>query len=124
MTRLAGLGTLLMMLLPECAATAAPVEAFAGIAESLSRARQLAVARRFDEAVALYDEVLREAPELWDASLGRAEALVWGGRYRAAALAYRELLVRRPGSIEALRGLARAAYWSGDFRRALTLFSQ
>lgn len=90
----------------------------------LSQAREAAAARRFDEAVALYDRVLAREPGRWDAEIGRAEALVWGGRYALAEETYRRLGRRDPASVLVARGLARAAYWSGDFRRALPRFER
>ena len=122
MTGLARLGTLLLaIIISESPIGAAPAM---DLSRSLLRARELAFSRRFDEAVVLYDEVLRAAPDRWDAALGRAEALSWGGRYALAEMAYRALLTHRPDSLDALRGLARTAYWSGDFRRALKLFAR
>lgn len=89
---------------------------------TLVRARQAAFEKKFDSAVALYEELLRLQPGFWEARVGLAEALAWGGHYARAETLYQELASLRPDSLEMLRGLAHTAYWSGDFRRALPRF--
>ena len=78
-------------------------------ADDLQRAQELAWARRFAEAEALY----RGLPESPARQLGLARVVMWQGRY-AEAIA----LFERLEGVDALEGKAQAQYWSGDWRAA------
>jgi hypothetical protein len=78
-------------------------------ADDLQRANELAWARRFAEAEALY----RSMPQSREVKLGLARVLLWQGRYVEAIRQFDAI-----AGIEGLEGRATAEYWSGDLRRA------
>ena len=81
-------------------------------ADDLRRAHELAWAKRFAEAEAIYRSIPSD-----EAKLGLARVVMWQGRYDEAIALFAQL-----GGIEALEGRATAAYWSGDFRSAARHF--
>lgn len=81
-------------------------------ADDLRRADELAWAKRFAEAEALYRALLPSHPE---ARLGLARVVMWQGRYREAAALFDAI---QPPTVESIEGRATAAYWSGDYRGA------
>ena len=83
----------------------------------LARAQSLAWAKQFDQAAAIYLDVLRDAPESREARLGLARVRLWQGRYREARSLFLDLTKTRPDT-DAEEGAATAAYWSGDYRTA------
>jgi hypothetical protein len=87
--------------------------AFAARADDLQRANELAWAKRFAEAEALY----RSLPPSPAATLGLARVVLWQGRYGEAIA----LFARLEGA-DALEGQAQAQYWSGDLRGAARSF--
>ncbi len=78
------------------------------------RAQRLSWEQRFDEALALYAEVLARDPEHELALRERAKVLSWAGRYDEAIEAFRALLADDPEDLEARLGLARVLSWSGE----------
>ena len=83
----------------------------------LARAQSLAWAKQFEQAAAVYLDVLRETPSSHDARLGLARVRLWQGRYRDARAMFLQLTRTRPDT-DAEEGAATAAYWSGDYRTA------
>ena len=83
--------------------------ALAASADDLQRANELAWAKRFAEAEAMY----RALPPSPASTLGLARVVMWQGRY-AEAIALFETLA----GVDALEGKAQAQYWSGDWRAA------
>ena len=81
-------------------------------ADDLRRADELAWAKRFAEAEAIYRRIPSEA-----AKLGLARVVMWQGRYAEAIALFAEL-----DGIDALEGRATAEYWSGDYRSAARHF--
>lgn len=79
----------------------------------LERANELAFAKRFAEAEALYRTLARTA----ETRLALARVVMWQGKY-AEALAMFDGLE----GVEALEGKATAQYWSGDWRAAARTF--
>jgi tetratricopeptide (TPR) repeat protein len=77
-------------------------------ADDLQRAHELAWAKRYAEAEALYRQIPSDA-----AKLGLARVVMWQGRYAEAVALFAQL-----DGVEALEGRATAEYWSGDFRSA------
>lgn len=86
-------------------------------ASLLARAQSLAWAKQFDEAAAIYLDVLRDAPASRDARLGLARVRLWQGRYGEARAMFLQL-ARTGQDTDAEEGAATAAYWSGDYRTA------
>ncbi|HYC89803.1 MAG TPA: tetratricopeptide repeat protein [Thermoanaerobaculia bacterium] len=83
------------------------------LADELQRAHELAWAKRFAEAEALY----RRLPESPAQQLGLARVVMWQGRYAEAIALFEKL-----EGVDALEGLATAQYWSGDWRAAARNF--
>jgi tetratricopeptide (TPR) repeat protein len=92
------------------------VFAFVAAADDLARAEQLAYAKQFAEAEALYRRIVEREPTP-AARLGLARVVMWQGRY-AEAIA----LFARLDGVEAQEGRATAEYWSGDYRAAAKRF--
>jgi tetratricopeptide (TPR) repeat protein len=82
-------------------------------ADDLQRAQELAWAKRFAEAEAVY----RRMPASPAQKLGLARVVMWQGRYGEAIALFGQL-----DGIEALEGKATAQYWSGDWRSAARNF--
>lgn len=88
-------------------------------ADELQRAQELAWARHFTEAEAVYRQILAAQPHSAGARLGLARVVLWQGRYAEALALFRGL-----DGIEAMEGRATAQYWSGDLRAAARGFRQ
>jgi tetratricopeptide (TPR) repeat protein len=84
----------------------------------------LVTLRRWDEAVLLYEEMVRESPS--DAGLLRdyARALVWAERYDEALEIFARLLETDPDDVDLLREYAAAATWAGRYDVALVLYER
>ena len=78
------------------------------LADDLQRANELAWAKRFAEAEAIYRRI-----DSVPARLGLARVVMWQGRYAEAIALFAEL-----EGVDALEGRATAEYWSGDYRAA------
>lgn len=87
--------------------------AFAAAGDDLQRANELAWAKDFAAAEALYRQILAKQPESDAAKLGLARVVMWQGRYSEAIRLFAQL-----DSVDALEGRATALYWSGDLRGA------
>ncbi len=91
-------------------------------AERLAQARELADAKRFDEAAGVLRGLV--AADSADASAFSllARVLAWGRRYDESIAAYRLLLARTPDDAYDRAGYARALAWSGRYGAALREF--
>jgi arylsulfatase A-like enzyme/Flp pilus assembly protein TadD len=78
------------------------------ILEKYRHASDLAGDRKFEEATALYREVLAEDPEMADVWLQLAEVLVRQARNEEAVAAYKEVITRSPRNPGALIDMAGA----------------
>jgi hypothetical protein len=87
-------------------------------ASRLSRAQSLAWEKRFDEASAIYEDVLHDHPFSRDALLGLGRVRLWQGRYPEAHKLFEQILEKNAKDTDAAEGHATAAYWSGDYRSA------
>ncbi|HYF55146.1 MAG TPA: tetratricopeptide repeat protein, partial [Salinarimonas sp.] len=87
--------------------------AFSATADDLQRANELAWAKRFAEAEAMY----RRLPQTHEVRLGLARVVMWQGRYAEAIALFEQL-----EGTDALEGKAMAQYWSGDLRAAARSF--
>jgi len=74
---------------------------------------------RYDAALALYAEVLKNDPGNTAAGADRAETFLWMGRHAEAEAAAQELLARNPGSRAARMVLARAKTAGGNVEGAI-----
>ncbi|HEX8407839.1 MAG TPA: tetratricopeptide repeat protein [Thermoanaerobaculia bacterium] len=93
--------------------------AFAATADDLQRADELAWAKEFAAAEALYRQILAKQPQSGAAKLGLARVVMWQGRYPEAIRLFAQL-----DSVDALEGRATALYWSGDLRGAARGFRE
>lgn len=93
--------------------------AFGAAADDLQRVNELAWAKDFAAAEALYRQLLAKQPESREAQLGLARVVMWQGRYGEAIR-----LFARLDSVDAREGRATALYWSGDLRGAARGFRE
>ena len=87
------------------------------LADDLSRAQELAWAKRFAESEALYRRVLAAQPRSAEAQLGLARVVMWQGRYDEAIRLFEAI-----DGVDALEGKGTAQYWGGDLRGASRTF--
>ncbi|MFQ5480620.1 MAG: tetratricopeptide repeat protein [Thermodesulfobacteriota bacterium] len=87
-------------------------------------ARFLSWAKEYEQAIALYREVLVEYPELLSARKGLAAVLGWKGSYDEAIAEYKKVLKQNPGDTGARLGLARTLGWKGDYDGAIALYRE
>ncbi|MGE4262964.1 MAG: tetratricopeptide repeat protein [Desulfovibrio sp.] len=87
--------------------------------EALHLGDLLRRAGSYDEALALYGEVLKTEPGNTAAAADRAETFIWMGRHAEAEKAAQELLARTPASRAARLVLARAKAAGGDTEGAI-----
>ena len=88
------------------------------VLERFRRAADLAGALKFDEAVAVYREVLAEEPEMIDVWLQLAEVQVRRGSMPDAIAAYKEVIKRKPKEPGSLIGVAGALLRTGKLDEA------
>ncbi len=90
--------------------------------DHLSRARSLIQKRRFADALAVFDSLLRADPGSRDAALGRAQMLAWLSRFNDAIRAYQRWVEAHPKDVEALERLAQVLTWAGRSEDAERLY--
>jgi tetratricopeptide (TPR) repeat protein len=88
----------------------------------LAQARVRSWNKQYDGAIALYDSVLVDRPNLRDAELGKALTYSWAGRLSEAEAAYRAMIARNSSDREALLGQAQVRAWRGDLSAAEQLY--
>lgn len=79
---------------------------------------------RPDDADALTEEVVREAPGCFTCWMARGEVLTRLGRHEDAVDAYQRAAGLEPGDLDAKAGLAKASYRAGDAGASLALFEE
>ncbi len=90
--------------------------------DRLGRARALVGQRRYNDALATFDSLLRAAPGSRDAALGRAQVLAWSGRLSEAIRAYQRWVDAHPKDVEAVELFAQALTWAGRLDAAERLY--
>lgn len=88
------------------------------VLQKYKQAADLAGQRRFDDAIALYRELLRDDPGMTDVWLQLADVLIRRGLTGDAVEAYREVLKRNPKDPAGLTGAASALLRLGRLREA------
>ncbi|HEX2203373.1 MAG TPA: tetratricopeptide repeat protein [Longimicrobium sp.] len=83
-----------------------------------------AYAERYDESLALFDRLLRLAPENREAVVDRARVLAWRGDPGAAAAALDPLLAADPAYLPALQARAQFSAWAGRYDDALAAYGR
>ncbi len=83
-------------------------------AQRLELARLLVAARRWDEALSLYDGLHAARPGDFELHREYARAATWAERYAHAADLYRQLVEGRTDDPELKLALAQVLYWSGE----------
>jgi tetratricopeptide (TPR) repeat protein len=96
------------------------------VADRIARARELADAKRFDEAASVLREVVAADSSDAPAFSLLARVLAWGRHYDESIATYRALLARTPDDSFDRAGYARVLAWSGrrlaslrEFRRSI-----
>lgn len=90
----------------------------------LAEAQELHQAGRYDEALAMYDEVLTTDPTVYQINLNRAAVLRELGRPDDAKAAYQIVLDQEPGNAAALVSLGEMAMEDSDMNGALAFWEQ
>jgi tetratricopeptide (TPR) repeat protein len=78
----------------------------------------------YDQGLALFDRLLRLAPDNIEARIDRARVLAWAGHLAESFDAYEEALTRDPDSRAALLGLAQALSWADRLDSAQAIYSR
>lgn len=78
----------------------------------------------YDESLALFDRLLRLAPQNLDARVARARVLAWKGELDRTIEDLRALLDANPSYRPALEALATFYSWDGDYDRALAMYDR
>lgn len=94
----------------------------AGVVAKTGRAEVFKAEGEFKEALAGYDEVIRQHPENVVAMNGRAEVLKAQGEYETALAAYDEVITQHPENDVARRGRAETLKVMGELAAALAAF--
>lgn len=92
--------------------------------EALHLADLLRRAKRFDEALGLYADLLAKNPADTAAGADRAETLLWMGKPAEAERAARDMLARRPDSRAARLVLARTLAAGGNAEGAIAEYQK
>jgi len=81
-------------------------------------------ADRYDEALVLFDKLLRVDPRNREARVDRARVLAWRGDAAGAVRELDVLLAADPGYLPALEARAQFAGWAGQYDEALRTYGQ
>ena len=92
--------------------------------QRLESGHQLELARRYDDAIALYREELRRYPENDEVRSALARVLSWQGAHSEATSLYREVLARHPKDQDIRIALAQVLSWQKQFPESQTLYEQ
>jgi tetratricopeptide (TPR) repeat protein len=79
---------------------------------------------RYDEALALFDRLLRIDPRNREARVDRTRVLAWRGDPAGAVRELDALLAADPGFLPALEARAQFAGWAGEYDEALRTYSR
>lgn len=102
-----------------------PASAFAEDRDaSMQQARQLSWEKHYDEAVLIYERLLKDNPRDIEASLGLAGVTAWKGDHAGAQRRYEALLKDHPENREALAGLARVLFWQGKHEESVATYDE
>jgi tetratricopeptide (TPR) repeat protein len=86
----------------------------------IQKARQTSWDGRYDEAVAIYRQLVKKNPKDVEAMLGLATVLSWQKKFREAAEVYRKVKDIRPDIPDGEIGLLRLKAWQGGHAEAET----
>ncbi len=81
-------------------------------------------AERYDQSLALFDQLVAIAPENLEGRIDRARTLAWQGDPQAAVAAVEQIIDERPDHLPAYKALAQFASWTGDFEVALLAYDR
>jgi tetratricopeptide (TPR) repeat protein len=98
-----------------------PVLSAEGIDQLLAQAQDLTNKSQFEEAIALYQQLVAQAPEDWRPEAGWAQALLLDLQGEEGLKHARRAMELDPVSAEALAGLAQAYIQVGDREHALAM---
>ena len=90
----------------------------------MNRQERLSTQETPSQAIKLYEEFLRQAPDSIEARTNLGVALAQEGRFDEAAQQYRQVLSRDPRNETALLNLGLAIYKQGDFGEARNQFDK
>ena len=86
---------------------------------TFEKARIKAGLKNYDEAIELYDSILKVEPANADALNGKARVLAWMGKYEEARSVYQQVLSKDPSNAESLTGMADTYAWQKNVPKAI-----
>ena len=113
--------TLLIAALSALAPAVARTQSAPGVAELLAAGDQAWSARRFDDALADYQAVLKQDSTSLRALFRVATVLGWHRELQRSAALFRVYLHHAPTDDDARLGLARTLAWQGDYEQAMAI---
>ncbi len=94
------------------------MKANTSIQSLLEEARSLKSRGEYERAIKLYQEILKEDPENYQAMRELAQVYSWNREYDKAIQSYDKLLSKNPKDYDALLGKAQVLSWKGEHNRA------
>lgn len=85
-------------------------------------ARSLRSRGEYQRAIELYQEILREDPENYEAARELAQVYSWNQEYDKSIQHYDKLLSKNPKDYDALLGKAQVLSWKGEYNKAENLY--
>lgn len=99
-------------------------EASSSIQSLFEKARSLKNKGAYEEAIELYQEILKEEPENYEAIIEVAQVYGWKGEYDKSLEYYDKLLGRNRRDYDALLGKAQVLSWKGEYGKAEDLYAR
>jgi len=81
-------------------------------------ARSLKSKGAYEEAIELYQEIIKEDPENYEAIRELAQVYSWNKEYDKSIQYYDKLLSKNPKDYDALLGKAQVLSWKGEYNKA------
>ena len=98
------------------------IKANASIPSLFDEARDLKGRGEYEKAIELYQEILREDPENYEAARELAQVYSWNQEYDKSIQRYDKLLRKNPKDYDALLGKAQVLSWKGEYNKAENLY--
>jgi len=99
-------------------------KANAPVQSSLEEARILKSRGEYEKAIKIYQEILREDPENYQAVRELAQVYSWNKEYDKSIQYYDKLLSKNPKDYDALLGKAQILSWKGEYDKAENFYTE
>src|SRR6266850_1798529 len=87
--------------------------------EILTHARAFEAEKHYDQAIALYEDILTRHPVDFEVRVALARVQAWHKNFAEARRLYESVLNEEAQNLDARRGLADTLYWSGEYAASL-----